>query len=97
MQLGAIGTGWAIWIGAGIGLLGMAFLCFVLVRFGLVALVALFLTTGLLGSSPHTFDSSRPYFGIGLLMVLIVVGLGLYGFRTSLAGRPLTRDAILES
>ena len=42
---------------------------------------------------PITTDSSAFHFGNGLLVMGLVLALALYGFFTSLGGRPLFRDA----
>jgi tellurite resistance protein TehA-like permease len=43
-----------------------------------------------------TYNTSAPYFGTGLFVTLIAFAFVAYGFRTSLAGRPLLRDSILD-
>jgi hypothetical protein len=50
--------------------------------------VPCYLTLMLLGL-PITPDSSAFYFGNGLLVMGLVIGLTVYGFLTSLTGRPL--------
>jgi hypothetical protein len=48
------------------------------------------------GSSPLTLDPSAWYFGSSMAVLLVVVGIAAYGFQTSVAGRPLIKDEILE-
>jgi serine/threonine-protein kinase len=75
---------------------GMAVWIFVLLRFGLLALVAYSIFDGVSQTSMFTYNTSAPYFGTGLFVTLIAFAFVAYGFRTSLAGRPLLRDSILD-
>ncbi len=68
----------------------------VLLRFGLLALVSGFLVFQLFHSAPITHDLGAWYAGWGLLGVLAIVGLAVYGFHTALAGRPLLKENLLE-
>ena len=67
---------------------------FLLIRFGLLALVATwvfaFLTT-----FPLTSQASAWYAGISLTGILLMAALALYGFYTSLGGRPVFGGAVL--
>jgi hypothetical protein len=74
--------------------LAMAITIFLLVRFGLVALLALTVFSGLGQVSPVTFDASSPHFTTGLLFTLVAWSLAFYGWKTSLAGRPLLQDPL---
>jgi hypothetical protein len=68
----------------------------VLLRFGLLALIATFLTNALLfASSALTLDTSRWYFGHSLIVLLLVAALAAWAFQTTLAGRPLVKDETL--
>jgi serine/threonine-protein kinase len=69
---------------------------FAATRFGIVALAVNFLSRGLLVFSPFTLNFSRWYAGRSLLVLLILVGLAVYGFRASLGGKPAFGDATLE-
>lgn len=69
---------------------------FVLLRFGLLTFVAFSVFNGLSVLAPLTYDTSAPYFGLGLFVTLVAFAFAAYGFRTSLAGRPLLRDSILD-
>jgi serine/threonine-protein kinase len=75
----------------------MALMFVVLLRVGLVAMVAytVFLSLGTV--APFTLNPSAPYFGTGLLVALVALALAAYGWYTSLAGRPVVQDSILES
>jgi serine/threonine-protein kinase len=74
----------------------MAVVIFVLLRFGLLALVASSIFGGFVMISTFTFDTSAPYFGIGLFVELVAFAFAAYGWKTSLAGRPLLKDSILD-
>jgi hypothetical protein len=75
----------------------MAITLFILLRFGLLALVASLIYNGLMLISPGTdFDTSGPFFGINLFVTLVAFAFAAYGWKTSLAGRPLFKDAILD-
>jgi len=67
----------------------------VLLRFGLLALIALELAWSFLSSSALTLDASRWYFGHSLVVLLVVAALAAWAFRTTLAGRPLLKDETL--
>jgi ABC-type nickel/cobalt efflux system permease component RcnA len=60
----------------------------VLVRLGLLAMIVALLFEHLLRALPLTLDLSTWYAGMSLVYVLIVLGLGLWGFWTALAGQP---------
>jgi hypothetical protein len=45
---------------------------------------------------PYTTDPSSWYAGVTLIAASVIVALAVYGFRTSLAGRPLLRGRLLE-
>ncbi len=65
-------------------------------RFGIVALAVSFLSRDLLLSSPLTLDFSRWYAGRSLLVLLILAGLAIYGFRASLGGKAAFGAAALD-
>jgi len=67
----------------------------VLLRFGLLAMIAVELAWSFLSSSALTVDPSRWYFGQSLVVLLLVAALAAWGFRTALAGRPLLKDETL--
>jgi hypothetical protein len=76
---------WELPVLAGIATLTM----FVLMRFGLLAMIITNTLSFYLITWPRTLDSSQWYFSQGIIPIVIVVLVALYGFRTSLAGRPL--------
>ena len=62
---------------------------FILLRFGLLAAMSATACLQLLVSCPPTLDFSSWYIGLALIPPVVVALIALYGFRTSLAGRPL--------
>ncbi len=68
----------------------------VLMRFGLLALVAAFLCSFWLRRFPITLDFSTWYAAGSILPMLAVMAVVGYGFHTALAGRPLLRDELLD-
>jgi eukaryotic-like serine/threonine-protein kinase len=66
---------------------------FVAARFGLVALAFTQLTRNLLLSAPLTLDFSRWYAGRSMFVLVVLASLAVYGFHTSLGGRPAFRPA----
>jgi serine/threonine protein kinase len=69
---------------------------FVLVRFGLVAIVFVTFTVYFFSGFPITFDASAWYAGYGYAALGIFAALVLYAFRTSLGGRPLLTSSRLD-
>jgi hypothetical protein len=68
----------------------------VVMRTGLLTLAVALYFWQLLGQMPISYDLSAWYARPGLLIVLILVGLAIYGFVVSLGGRPLFRDAFFQ-
>ncbi|HKG23406.1 MAG TPA: serine/threonine-protein kinase [Blastocatellia bacterium] len=66
------------------------------VRFGLLATIALHLFFTLTFHFPLTPDFSNWYAGTTIFSGLIILGLAVYGFYTSLAGQPLLRNNMLS-
>jgi hypothetical protein len=69
---------------------------FVLIRFGLLAMVVDLLVNDTLTVYPLTMQWSAWYAGISLTGILLVVAMAGYGFYTSLGGRPIFGGAALE-
>jgi hypothetical protein len=69
---------------------------FVLARFGLLAVTATGMSTMFLQGFPVTTEPSAWYSGIGLTGVLLLLGLTVYAFYTSLGGQPLFGRVSLE-
>lgn len=72
--------------------LAVSFL-FLLVRFGLLALVAMGYVATLLDEFPLTLDSSRWWFGGSAALLGLVFAFGVLGLRASLAGRRTPGEA----
>jgi hypothetical protein len=69
---------------------------FVMIRFGLHALVVNHVVFSILQHFPLTTQGSARYEGIGLTGILLIGAIGLYGFYTSLGGRADFGRTILE-
>ena len=69
---------------------------FVMFRFGLLALVANVVVFNILQNFPLTTQWSAWYSGVGLAGILLIAALALYGFYTSLGGRPVFGGVVLE-
>jgi Protein kinase domain len=69
---------------------------FVIIRFGLLALVTNFVVVNILQNFPLTTQGSAWYAGISLTGILLVAAITFYGFYTSLGGRPVFGGAVLE-
>ena len=65
-------------------------------RFGVLAGACSLLVSTLTRRFPLTTDLSSWYAGGTLTAVLLVLGLALYGYRTTLADQPLFRGGVLE-
>jgi len=79
-----------------LGGINAAIIITLLVRFGILATAAAILAGGICDSYPLTLDFSTPYVGATMFGMLVLAAYSLYGFRTSLAGRALFRDNILQ-
>jgi hypothetical protein len=73
----------------------LAFL-YVLHRYGLVALAALYFTDQLADSMPITLPLNAWYAEGGLVAVIAILLVALYGFQTSRAGKPLFGSGVLD-
>ena len=69
---------------------------FVLIRFGLLALVANAAVYFILQNFPLTTQGAAWYSGISLAGILLIAAITLYGFYRSLVGRPVFGGAVLE-
>jgi serine/threonine protein kinase len=68
----------------------------VLIRFGMLTLVVGLVVQNVLTVFPTTAHLSRWYASSGLTGIVVILGLALYGFYTSLAGKPLFTMEALE-
>jgi hypothetical protein len=69
---------------------------FVMIRFGLLALVANFMVFNILQGFPLTTQGSAWYAGISLTGILLMAAMTFYGFYTSLGGRPVFGGAVFD-
>jgi hypothetical protein len=69
---------------------------FVLVRYGILAAVALFYTANVIFEFPMSLDFSRWYAGNCLAALVVILGLAAYGFYNSLGGRPIFGASSLD-
>jgi serine/threonine-protein kinase len=67
-----------------------------LFRVGLLAMLAAQFVVTLLLIAPLTLDFSRWYAGHGLAAAALAVAIAVYGFRVSLAGKPMFGSATLD-
>ncbi len=77
-------------------LLVVGLLCFVLFRFGLLTVILGYTVSNLFLQLPLTFNLTAWYGYVTLLTLFFTVGIAVWGFWVSLAGRPLFRDKILK-
>ncbi|HEY6322614.1 MAG TPA: serine/threonine-protein kinase, partial [Thermoanaerobaculia bacterium] len=69
---------------------------FVMIRFGLLAVVANLVFVKILQTFPLTTDASAWYAGTSLTGILLMAAMALYGFYASLGGRPIFGGGLLE-
>jgi hypothetical protein len=69
---------------------------FLLIRFGLLAVVASEVFNNILGSFPLTTQMSSWYSGLSVTGILLLAAIAFYGFYVSLAGQPLFGGKFLE-
>ena len=84
------------WIDLPFALVIWLLVVLVIVRYGLLALTAIFVTANLLFRFPVTTDLSVWYSPAALLGMLCVAALAGYGFWVSMGGRKLIRDEVLD-
>jgi serine/threonine-protein kinase len=65
-------------------------------RFGWVTILATTLTADLLEGYPLTTDLSAWYAYATILIIVFCLALTIYGFKVSLAGRPVLRNLLVE-
>ena len=66
----------------------------VLTRFGIVALTIWFFVFGMLNDYPITLHLSAWYAPSGIIAIAVVAALAIYGFRTTLEGRPVFKGLL---
>jgi len=89
LVLASVQRGGNLWADAGYWALFVAGLLFVLLRFGLLALVFALFYMLLLSTYPLTYDVSAWYFDSSLFALGIAAALAVYGYYVTMAGRPL--------
>jgi serine/threonine-protein kinase len=77
------------------GMVSAALITFVLMRFGLLALMTLFLVSYFTYSLPITMNLTAWYGTSTIFALVIVAALGTYGFYMSLGGQRLLRGQLL--
>ena len=78
------------------GAVSFGIVIFILRRFGLFCLMVLFATYGVLYEFVHSAQISHWHAAPTILGVLFVLVLAIYGFKVSLAGRPIFSGAALD-
>jgi hypothetical protein len=94
LNLGA--TGENFWVALPFAIIFVALSLIILIRFGLLALFVFNAYYFLMSLLPVTLDFSRWYIGRSLFLLLVLIGLAVYGFRAALAGRAVFNIAGLE-
>jgi hypothetical protein len=84
-----IGTPSNLWLTAAFLVVFATIWAGVLLRFGLLATIAIDALRRVLQSLPHTLDTSAWYMGTVTLPLILILALAVYGFRVSLGGRKL--------
>jgi len=67
-----------------------------LARFGMLALVVSLTVAGVLELIPLTFKTSSMFAPSSYVLLAVIIGVAVYGCRTSLAGQPLLGGRFLE-
>jgi hypothetical protein len=83
-------------VGRATALLFYSLAVFVMIRFGLLALVAGIMVLNILQNFPLTTHGSAWYAGISLTGILLMAAMAFYGFYISLGGRPMFGGVVLE-
>jgi hypothetical protein len=68
-----------------------------LTRFGLAALTAGLFSATILGGAPLTAHLGAWYSGPTWVCLAVLLGLGVYAFQISLAGRKLFSESVFDS
>jgi hypothetical protein len=92
----ALPKGEWVFLNIGFAACSLALVFFVMLRFGLLAAIVALLVNSTLQSTPLEWNPSSWSQSATLVTLSIVVGVALYGFVRSLAGRAAIRDVFLE-
>ncbi len=87
--------GFVSWIALVAATVHAVILMFAMTRFGLLAAVTSMVVTWYV-EMPLTLDFSRSYFGRSVVVLLLVAGIAVWGFRTALGGRPIFGRAAMD-
>jgi hypothetical protein len=79
-----------------LALLNAAIVVFVLVRFGVLALLFAQFFSNLILTVPFTWDFGRWYATRGVLPILLIIGAWVWGLKLALGGRPVLKLALDE-
>ena len=82
----ASGGHWTAWIGVAL-IAAITMIC--VARFGLLATISFFVFFHLTFHNPITANVSSWYFGNTIFAAVLILGLAIYGFYTSLAGQKI--------
>jgi hypothetical protein len=93
---GSLRRGESLALEAGVSAVLTVILVLIFVRLGLLALSTLAWSIQILTGAPLTLDLSAWYADRSLIAMVVIGGLALYGFYTSLAGKPAFGAAILD-
>jgi serine/threonine-protein kinase len=74
----------------------IALVLFILIRFGILPLMAMFYVVALTNGFPITTDLSAWYAGGTVLSTVMILALAAYAFHIARAGRPLFKESFLE-
>jgi Protein kinase domain len=78
------------------GLIVTGLTAFVMIRFGLLAVVAFEVFNNLLGTFPFTTQGSVWYFSLSVAGIVLVTAIAVYAFYISLGSRPMFGGAVLD-
>jgi hypothetical protein len=95
-NFGSVSRGENFALEAGVAMLLSVILAFIFVRLGLLALSTLAWSIAILTGAPLTLDLSAWYADRSLIAMAALAGLALYGFYTSVGGKPLFGASLLE-
>ena len=92
----SIAAGWGAILGALVFFIIFGLGTLVLVRLGVLTMVAFLFTyyCAMVGNAPWTTSVSVWYARTMMLAIAAILAVAIYGFRTTLAGRPLLRDEL---
>jgi predicted Ser/Thr protein kinase len=83
-------------ISAALNLVPVATGLLVTIRFGVLAIISCYFTSGLLVLYPSTTDFSTWYAGSTIFAFVVVLALTAFAFHTAVAGRPLFKAGFLD-